>query len=93
LCIDKPDRSEIDLGLAKWQHRQYVSALKGSGVKAYAADALYLGDGKVLIPSGFPKASRKLKEARYKVIEVEMSEFRKGDGGVTCLCSPVYELF
>ena len=61
--------------------------------EAYAADALYLGDGKVLIPSGFPKASRKLKEARYKVIEVEMSEFRKGDGGVTCLCSPVYELF
>lgn len=61
--------------------------------EAYAADALYLGDGRVLIPSGFPKASKQLKEAGYEAIEVEMSEFQKGDGGVTCLCSPVYKLF
>jgi len=61
--------------------------------EAYAADALCLGDGKVLIPSDFPKASKKLKQAGYKAVEVEMSEFYKGDGGVTCLCSPVYNLF
>jgi dimethylargininase len=61
--------------------------------EAYAADALYLGEGKVLIPSGFPKASRKLERAGYRAIEVDMSEFQKGDGGVTCLCSPVYKLF
>ena len=58
--------------------------------EAYAADALYLGDGKVLIPSGFPTVNRKLERAGYEGIEVEMSEFQKGDGGVTCLCSPVY---
>jgi dimethylargininase len=61
--------------------------------EAYAADALYLGDGRVLIPSGFPKTCAKLREAGYKPLEVEISEFYKGDGGVTCLCSPVYELF
>ena len=61
--------------------------------EAYAADALYLGDGKVLIPSGFPKVNKKLKGAGYTAVEVEMSEFQKGDGGVTCLCSPVYKLF
>jgi dimethylargininase len=61
--------------------------------EAYAADALYLGEGKVLIPFGFPKTSSKLREAHYKPVEVEVSEFRKGDGGVTCLCSPIYELF
>jgi len=60
---------------------------------AYAADALYLGDGKVLIPSGFPRVTKKLDRAGYEGIEVEMSEFKKGDGGVTCLCSPVYRLF
>ncbi len=60
---------------------------------AYAADALYLGESRVLIPSGYPKASRKLKEAGYKPVEVDMSEFWKGDGGVTCLSSPVYKLF
>jgi dimethylargininase len=61
--------------------------------EAYAADALYLGDGKVLIASGFPDVNQKLEEAGYEAVEVEMSEFRKGDGGVTCLCSPVYRLF
>ena len=61
--------------------------------EAYAADALYLGEGRVLIPSGFPKASMKLSESGYKPIEVEVSEFYKGDGGVTCLCSPLYKLF
>lgn len=61
--------------------------------EAYAADALYLGEGRVLVPSGFPKTIMKLREAGYKPTEVEVSEFYKGDGGVTCLCSPVYKLF
>jgi len=61
--------------------------------EAYATDALYLGEGRVLIPSGFPKTIIKLRDAGYKPTEVEMSEFYKGDGGVTCLCSPIYKLF
>jgi dimethylargininase len=61
--------------------------------EAYAADALYVGDGRVIIPSGFPRTVMKLKEAGYRPIEVDVSEFYKGDGGVTCLCSPVYNLF
>jgi dimethylargininase len=61
--------------------------------EAYAADALYVGDGRVITPSGFPKTSVKLREAGYKPVEVEVSEFYKGDGGVTCLCSPIYRLF
>ena len=59
---------------------------------AYASDALYVGDSGVLIPCGFPNASRKLADAGYKPIEVDVSEFQKGDGGVTCLCSPIYNL-
>jgi dimethylargininase len=61
--------------------------------EAYAADALYLGEGRVLVPSGFPKTIAKLREAGYRPVEVDLSEFYKGDGGVTCLCSPVYRLF
>ncbi len=60
---------------------------------AYAADALYLGGNRVLIPYGFPRTIAKLRGAGYKPIETEMSEFYKGDGGVTCLSSPVYKLF
>jgi dimethylargininase len=61
--------------------------------EAYACDALYVGERRVMIPSGYPKAATKLRGAGYEPIEVEMSEFRKGDGGVTCLSSPVYKLF
>jgi dimethylargininase len=60
--------------------------------EAYATNALYLGQQKVLIPSGFPKTHAKLEEAGYDAIETEMSEFYKGDGGATCLCCPVYKV-
>jgi len=61
--------------------------------EAYATDALYVGDSRVIIPSGFPKTAMKLKGAGFMPVEVDVSEFYKGDGGVTCLCSPVYNLF
>jgi dimethylargininase len=60
--------------------------------ESYAADALYLGVGKVLIPSGFQRTVSKLKGAGYTPVETDVSEFRKGDGGVTCLSSPVFEM-
>jgi dimethylargininase len=79
---------------------ELISPLNFPGLKfiklrkedAYASDALYLGMRRVLIPSGYPNASSRLKEAGYTPIEVEVSEFRKGDGGVTCLCSPMYNI-
>lgn len=79
---------------------ELVNPLNFSGFKyvklsredAYASDALYLGERRVLIPSGYPKASNKLKEEGYIPVEVDVSEFRKGDGGVTCLCSPIYNI-
>jgi len=59
--------------------------------EAYAGEALYLGEHGVLIPTGFPKTASKLKEADYKTVEVELSEFYKGDGGVSCLSQPVWK--
>ncbi len=61
--------------------------------EAFAADALYLGEGRVPIPAGYLETVRKLKTAGYHPIEVEISEFWKGDGGATCLSSPVYKVF
>ena len=60
--------------------------------ESYASEALYLGDGKVLIPAGYPRTAAKLKEANYKPVEVELSEFYKGDGGVSCLSQPVWKI-
>jgi len=50
----------------------------------YSANCLRVNDF-VLIPKGFPKSKKKIEELGYKIIELEMSEFRKMDGGLTCL--------
>jgi dimethylargininase len=52
--------------------------------EAYAANSL-LVNGQILTPRGFPRTKNKLLEAGFKVIEVETSEFRKMDGGLSCL--------
>ena len=39
----------------------------------------------VLTPAGFPRTRNKLVEAGFDIIELDMSEFRKQDGGLTCL--------
>jgi dimethylargininase len=58
--------------------------------EAYAAEALYLGERRVLIPSGYPRTVKNLKNAGYTPVETDLSEFNKGDGGVSCLSAPVY---
>lgn len=50
----------------------------------YAANCV-LVNGKVFFASGFPKTKAKLLAAGFELIELDMSEFRKMDGGLTCL--------
>jgi dimethylargininase len=57
----------------------------------YASNMLYLGERRVAIPSGFPKALKSLEESDFKPVPVDVSEFRKGDGAVTCLSLPWYK--
>lgn len=50
----------------------------------YSANCILVNDY-VIIPSGYDQTKSKLNEAGYKTIELEMSEFRKQDGGLSCL--------
>lgn len=50
----------------------------------YAANCLRVNDY-LLIAKGFPKSKKKILELGYNIIELDMSEFRKMDGGLTCL--------
>ena len=50
----------------------------------YCANSI-LVNGRVLFPAGFPATIEKLRAAGLDVIEVAMSEFRKMDGGLSCL--------
>ena len=52
--------------------------------EAYAANSIWVND-RVIMPSGFPATQEKIRALGYTIIEVDTSEFRKLDGGVSCL--------
>ncbi len=52
--------------------------------EAYAANSLWI-NGHILVPKGFPDTLSKIEKAGYHVIEVDVSEFQKLDGGLSCL--------
>jgi dimethylargininase len=42
-------------------------------------------NGVVLVASGYPKAKRAIEACGYRAIALDMSEFGKLDGGLSCL--------
>jgi dimethylargininase len=52
--------------------------------ETYGCNCVQVNDA-VLAPAGFPQVSAKLRRLGHKIIELEMSEFRKMDGGLSCL--------
>ncbi len=52
--------------------------------EAYAANCVRI-NGRVLVPAGFPSAERRIREAGFSPLVVDTSEFRKLDGGLSCL--------
>jgi len=54
------------------------------GEEKYAANSLWINNN-VLVPQGFPITKSKIEVLGYQTIEVDVSEFRKLDGGLSCL--------
>ncbi len=52
--------------------------------EAYGANAVQVND-RVLMASGHPKLSARLRGLGYRLCELDMSEFAKLDGGLSCL--------
>jgi dimethylargininase len=50
----------------------------------YAANCLNIND-RIIIAAGYPQIAAMLDRDGYDVIPLEMSEFRKMDGSLTCL--------
>lgn len=50
----------------------------------YAANSLWI-NGRVLTPAGFPKTRAAIEAAGYETIVLDVSEFQKLDGGLSCL--------
>ena len=52
--------------------------------EAYAANCIWV-NGTVIVPSGYPKVQSAIEHLGYKVLLVDTSEYRKIDGGLSCL--------
>ena len=50
----------------------------------YAANCVRVND-RVLVPAGYPLLTAELKARGFQPLELEMSEFQKMDGGLSCL--------
>ncbi len=55
-----------------------------NSTEEYAANCLPV-NGRILIASGFPDVQRELERLGYPTISLDMSEFQKMDGGLSCL--------
>ena len=63
---------------------QKFNLLKVDKDESYAANCIWVNE-RVIIPKGYPKAHETIESAGYTTIEVDVSEFRKLDGGLSCL--------
>ena len=52
--------------------------------ESYAANCIWVNDS-VIIPLGYPTTKQRIKNAGYPVIETDVTEFQKLDGGLSCL--------
>ena len=52
--------------------------------EAYAANCIWM-NGMVIVPQGYPTVENAIKNAGYKIILVDTSEYKKLDGGLSCL--------
>lgn len=52
--------------------------------EAYSANCLAV-NGKVVVPDGYPRTRERIEKEGFNTVVVDISEFRKGNGGLTCL--------
>lgn len=52
--------------------------------EAYAANCIWM-NGTVIVPEGYPTVLKAVQDLGYKTLVVDTSEYRKVDGGLSCL--------
>ena len=68
------------------QHPQFAkyNILEVPQEESYACNSVWINET-VLVPKGFPTVFKLISDAGYKIREVDVSEFQKLDGGLSCL--------
>ncbi|MCP4188252.1 MAG: N(G),N(G)-dimethylarginine dimethylaminohydrolase [Gammaproteobacteria bacterium] len=62
----------------------HFEAIVIDAADAYSANSVWINDY-VLVPAGYANTSWEIAESGYEVIELNVSEFQKLDGGLSCL--------
>jgi dimethylargininase len=78
------NRLVVTEALGKLEEFSTYDLVHVNSVEEYAANCLFINN-RTLIPAGFPGLKRQLEELDYLTITLEMSEFQKMDGGLSCL--------
>ncbi len=69
--IDKPDFAEYNKVIVPEE-------------EAYGANCIWV-NGTVIVPEGYPTVLKAVQDLGYKTLVVDTSEYRKVDGGLSCL--------
>ncbi len=70
--------------MADWPEFEEFDRLVVSLEESYAANCVRVND-RVLVAAGYPQMTEELRRRGYDPLELDMSEFRKMDGGLSCL--------
>ncbi len=62
----------------------HFNVLEIDPVEGYAANSLWV-NGTVMVPAGHPRSAQAIEDRGYRVKLLEVSEFQKLDGGLSCL--------
>ena len=63
---------------------QHLNIIEIPEQESYAANCIWVNE-RVIMPAGYPITKAKIEALGYQVIEVDTSEYRKVDGGVSCM--------
>ncbi|MCK5428790.1 MAG: hypothetical protein KAI94_04925 [Anaerolineales bacterium] len=66
------------------EHLQMYDKIVLDEAEEYAANTLWVNDT-LITPKGFPKTKKQLESLGLPIIELDVSEARKMDGGLTCM--------
>ena len=70
--------------MAGWEEFAAYNLIPVPVEETYACNCVLVNDH-LLIPAGLPLLTAELERRGYKTVALEMSEFRKMDGGLSCL--------
>lgn len=74
----------VDAAFATYPEFKNFRHIDIASEEAYSANCLRINDY-VIVPAGYPKALADIKAQGMKTLELDMSEYRKIDGGLSCL--------